>query len=82
MEDGSFLRLRNLQLGFTLPTDAIDRIGLSKARIYVQGVNLFTATKYSGIDPDVNNGGDTAFGVDFGNYPLVKQFIFGLNVSF
>ena len=40
------------------------------------------ASKYSGIDPDVNNGGDTAFGVDFGNYPLVKQFIVGLNVSF
>ncbi len=82
VEDGSFLRLRNLQLGYTLPTDAIGRIGLSKARIYVQGVNLFTATKYSGIDPDVNNGGDRAFGVDFGNYPLVKQFIVGLNVSF
>lgn len=82
VEDGSFFRLRNVQLGYTLPTDAIAKVGLSKARIYVQGVNLFTATKYSGIDPDINNGGDTAFGVDFGNYPLVKQFIFGLNVSF
>jgi len=82
VEDGSFFRMKNIQLGYTFPTDAIGRIGLSKARIYVQGVNLFTATKYSGIDPDVNNGGDTAFGVDFGNYPLVKQFIFGLNVSF
>jgi len=82
VEDGSFLRLRTIQVGYTLPTDAIGRIGLSRARLYAQGVNLFTATKYSGIDPDVNNGGDTAFGVDFGNYPLVKQFIFGLNVSF
>ncbi len=82
VEDGSFLRMRNLQLGYTFPTDAINTIGLSKARLYVQGVNLFTATKYSGIDPDVNNGGDRAFGVDFGNYPLVKQFIVGLNVSF
>jgi TonB-dependent starch-binding outer membrane protein SusC len=82
VEDGSFFRLRNLQIGYTLPTDAINAIGLSKARIYVQGVNLFTATKYSGIDPDINNGGDTAFGVDFGNYPLVKQFIVGVNVSF
>ncbi len=82
VEDGSFFRMRNLQIGYTLPTDAINAIGLTKARIYVQGVNLFTATKYSGIDPDVNNGGDTAFGVDFGNYPLVKQFIVGVNVSF
>jgi TonB-dependent starch-binding outer membrane protein SusC len=82
VENGSFLRMRNLQIGYTLPNDVIGRIGLSKARLYVQGVNLFTATKYSGIDPDINNGGDTAFGVDFGNYPLVKQFIFGLNVSF
>lgn len=82
VEDGSFFRMRNLQLGYTLPNDAIGKIGLSKARLYVQGINLFTATKYSGIDPDINNGGDTAFGVDFGNYPLVKQFIFGLNVSF
>lgn len=82
VEDGSFLRLRNVQLGYTLPADLIAKAGLSKARLYVQGVNLFTATKYSGIDPDINNGGDTAFGVDFGNYPLVKQFIFGLNVSF
>jgi len=82
VEDGSFFRMRNLQLGYTLPTDAIGKIGLSRARLYVQGVNLFTATKYTGIDPDINNGGDTAFGVDFGNYPLVKQFIFGLNVSF
>ncbi len=82
VEDGSFFRLRNLQIGYTLPSDAIKTVGLSKARIYVQGVNLFTATKYSGIDPDVNNGGDTAFGVDFGNYPMVKQFLVGLNVSF
>lgn len=82
VEDGSFLRLRNVQLGYTLPADLIAKAGLNKARLYVQGVNLFTATKYSGIDPDINNGGDTAFGVDFGNYPLVKQFIFGLNVSF
>lgn len=82
VEDGSFLRLRNLQIGYTLPADVLSTIGLSRTRIYVQGVNLFTATKYSGIDPDVNNGGDTAFGVDFGNYPLVKQFIVGLNVSF
>jgi TonB-dependent starch-binding outer membrane protein SusC len=82
VEDGSFFRMRNLQLGYTLPTDAINAIGLTKARIYFQAVNLFTATKYSGIDPDINNGGDTAFGVDFGNYPLVKQFIVGVNVSF
>ncbi len=82
VEDGSFLRLRNLQLGYTLPESLVSGAGLSGVRIYVQGTNLFTATNYSGLDPDLNNGGDTAFGVDEGNYPLVKQYLVGLHVGF
>jgi hypothetical protein len=82
VEDGSFLRLRNLQVGFTLPESVASSIGLNNVRIYVQGTNLFTVTKYSGLDPDLNNGGDTAFGVDLGNYPLVKSYFVGLHVGF
>lgn len=82
VEDGSFLRLRNLQIGFTLPESVASSIGLSNVRLYVQGTNLFTVSDYSGLDPDINNGGDTAFGVDEGNYPLVKQYLVGLHVGF
>lgn len=55
---------------------------MSNLSVYVQGVNLFTVTNYSGLDPDLNNSGDTAFGVDEGNYPLVKQYLIGLRVGF
>lgn len=82
VEDGSFVRLKNLQIGYTVPKAAISKIGLSNARIYVQGVNLFTATKYTGVDPDLNTGDDRAFGVDLGAYPLVKQYLVGLNIGF
>ncbi len=82
VEDGSFLRLRTMQLGYTLPTSSSKSIGLGKVRVYASVANLFTITGYSGIDPDVNNAGDTAFGVDFGNYPLTRTYMFGLNIGF
>jgi hypothetical protein len=80
VEDGSFLRLRNIQLGFNVPTTAVERIGLSSARIYLQGINLFTATGYSGLDPELG-GDDRSFGVDHGNYPAVKQLLVGVNIG-
>ena len=83
VEDGSFFRMKNLQIGYSLPVSVIGKIGMTRARIYIQGVNLFTITKYSGLDPDgVNSVGDTEFGVDEGNYPLVKQYVIGLNIGF
>lgn len=82
VEDGSFMRLKNLQIGYTLPQSVTSKIGMNKARVYVQGLNLFTVSKYSGLDPDVNNGGDTAFGVDQGAYPVVRQYVIGLNIGF
>ena len=82
VEDGSFLRLKNLQFGYNIPRATINKIGLNTARIYVQGVNLFTMTKYTGLDPDLNTGDDRAFGVDLGNYPLVKQYTVGVNIGF
>jgi hypothetical protein len=78
--------MRNLQLGYTIPAATLSSTGIRSLRIYVQGSNLFTLTKYSGLDPEIgseNGGGsDVAFGVDEGNYPIVKQFLIGLNVGF
>lgn len=81
IEDGSYLRLKNLQLGYTIPESVMSKVNIKSLRVYVQAVNLFTITKYSGLDPEIG-GGDTGHGVDAGNYPLVKQILFGLNVNF
>jgi TonB-dependent starch-binding outer membrane protein SusC len=80
VEDGSYLRLKTLQIGYTLPVNLLSKIYVKNLRVYVQGVNLFTATKYTGLDPEIG-GDDRSHGVDSGNYPMVKQFIFGLNLS-
>ena len=82
LEDASYLRLRQLQIGYTLPSEVASKAGLSRARIYLQGVNLFTLTGYSGLDPAISDFGDTAIGVDEGNYPAITQYIVGLNLSF
>jgi TonB-linked SusC/RagA family outer membrane protein len=81
IEDGSFVRLKNLQLGYTIPASILSKVNIGSVRIYLQGVNLFTLTKYSGLDPELG-GWDTTFGMDAGNYPLVKQYLVGLNVNF
>jgi len=80
MEDGSFLKLKNLQLGYTIPQSVLSKINVKSLRVYVQTVNLFTLTKYSGLDPELG-GDDRAFGADTGNYPNVKQIVFGLNLT-
>jgi len=81
IEDGSFTRLRNLQLGYNFPQSMVTSWGINSLRIYLQGVNLFTITNYSGLDPELG-GDDRNFGVDRGNYPNVKQFLIGLNLGF
>ncbi|HTN08305.1 TonB-dependent receptor [Agriterribacter sp.] len=88
VEDGSYFRLKNMQIGYTLPASLLEKAGISRVRIYVQGANLFTITKYTGIDPEVGvsqEGGDrrsVELGIDEGAYPSQKQFLFGLNVTF
>jgi TonB-dependent starch-binding outer membrane protein SusC len=88
LEDGSYTRLKNLQLGFTLPKDILQKFGLSTMRIYLSGTNLLTFTKYSGLDPEMtvsNNAtgqGDTARGIDWGTYPAAKSYNIGVNVTF
>jgi len=79
IEDGSFLRLKNLQLGYNIPSSVLNKINVKSLRVYVQAVNLFTLTKYSGLDPELG-GDDRAFGSDTGGYPTVKEISFGLNL--
>ncbi|WP_234571897.1 SusC/RagA family TonB-linked outer membrane protein [Rhodohalobacter sp. 614A] len=87
VEDGSYLRLRSLQLGYTLPADLLQRAGIRNVRLYVQGNNLITFTGYNGPDPEIGffsgdgGGGSTNFGIDEGQYPTPKQFLFGINIS-
>lgn len=90
VEDASFLRLQNLTLGYSLPKGLIQKAGLSSARVYFTGGNLFCLKKYSGIDPDVNvsPAGDSNYsgfptpGYDYHSYPKTRTFTFGLNVAF
>lgn len=81
LENGSYLRLKTLMLGYTLNKKSLGNTGIEKLRIYIQAANLFTVTKYRGLDPEFI-GGDTAFGIDYGNYPNQKQFLVGVNVAF
>ena len=82
VEDASYFRMRNLQIGYTLPASLTRKINVSKARIYIQGTNLFTITKYTNINPDIQSNDDRAASVDIGAYPVVRQFFIGANISF
>ncbi len=92
VENGSFLKCRVLQVGYTFSPELLKAIGFDKLHVYVQGTNLFTITKYTGLDPELvpslaNQGnGSTAsaaFGIDYGAYPAnQKQFIAGVNLTF
>jgi TonB-linked SusC/RagA family outer membrane protein len=89
VEDGSYARLKNLTLGYTLPKSIMSKINIRSLRVYVQAVNLFTITKYTGLDPEIDtqyddNGvsDDRLRGVDYGNYPTTRQYLVGLNLSF
>ncbi len=86
MEDGSFLRCKSLILGYTIPVRTLKRFGIEKLRIYGQAANLFTITKYKGLDPELTGsdiGNNTNFGIDFGNYPAnQKLYSVGVNLSF
>lgn len=82
VEDGSFMRMQNISLGYNLPSDIISKIGIARARITVAANNIFTITKYEGLDPMVGGAADTNFGIDVGNYPVTRGFSVGLNVGF
>ncbi|QIY92054.1 SusC/RagA family TonB-linked outer membrane protein [Chryseobacterium gallinarum] len=78
VEDGSYLRLKNLTVGYSLPKELYSRLNVNKIRVYMTTNNLFTITKYTGFDPEV---GMETYGVDTGRYPQARSFIFGLEVG-
>ncbi|MEL7002457.1 MAG: TonB-dependent receptor [Bacteroidota bacterium] len=82
VEEGDYLRIRNIQLGYTLPSDLISKIGLSKARFYTSVNNVFTFTDYEGYDPSASNGGPINGTNDQGFYPLARTYILGFNLTF
>jgi hypothetical protein len=65
-----------------LPASLTSKAKISRARIYIQGTNLFTITKYSGMDPDIISVDDRSSGIDLGSYPLVRQYLVGANITF
>ncbi len=90
LEDASYLRLKNLQIGYTFPKRITDKVHIKGLRIYMTGQNLLTITKYTGLDPEMhisNNvtvekyPGDVAAGIDWGTYPSAKSYILGVNLS-
>ena len=83
VEDGSFMRLRTIQFGYTLPDQVTSRIKFSSIRFYASGTNLVTWTKYSGYTPEITNASSIiAVGIDQGVYPIAKVITFGLDANF
>ena len=80
LESGAFFRIKNLQIGYTLPQSVVGRFGIQKLRLYVAGYNLHTFTKYDGYDPEIGGGGAT--GIDQGYYPQARTWQGGLSVTF
>jgi len=83
VEDGSFIRLRNIQLGYTIPKKFTKKLKVESFRLYVSANNLVTLTKYQGFDPDIGpTAGTLSAGVDYGFYPQARTIMGGLNVKF
>ena len=91
IEDGTFFRANTMQLGYSIPANLMNKVKLQRARIYVQAQNLFTITKYTGADPDLNvqraqrnagDAGDYILGIDQSGFPNPRMFLFGLTLTF
>ena len=90
VENGNYLRLKNITLGYTFPQSWTSKMNITKLRVYVTAQNLFTITKYSGFDPELgetyadsaDNYGVTELAVDRGQFPQPRTFLFGINVNF
>ncbi len=84
IEDGSYVRLKNITLGYNLPKSLISKIGINNLRAYVTATNMLTMTKYIGYDPEVssfNVASDAGRGIDISNYPTVRTITFGINLT-
>jgi TonB-linked SusC/RagA family outer membrane protein len=83
VEDGSYIRLKNVQLGYNFSPALLKRVRLSNVKVYISGQNLLTKTKYSGYDPEVSRFGqdNLSQGIDYGSYPSSKIFLVGINIG-
>lgn len=82
VQDGSFVRLRNLSIGYTLPLSVTDKIKAQRLRVYVKGSNLYTLTKFTGYTPEIGSGSVLSNGIDNGIYPVTSVYSFGINLTF
>jgi hypothetical protein len=89
IEDGSYLRLKTVTIGYTVPKVVTDKLKISRLRVYITGENLLTFTKYSGYDPEIGSNGigtgggnNLARGIDNGYYPQAKTYLAGIQLSF
>ena len=81
--DGSYFKIKQIQLGYTLPKRALSKVGVSNLRVYASLENFFCFTSYPGLDPETaSSGSASSLGIDMGSYPSAKQLILGLNLSF
>ncbi len=80
IQDGSYMRLKNISLGYTLPRNITRKISVDRFRVYVRGENVFTWTKYWGFDPEIGSG-STSLGVDYGVYPQARIWTVGCNIT-
>ena len=81
LENASYVRLRHLEFGYTLPKQLTTKFGLSHLRLFVAGNNLFTLTKYTGYDPSIDYSSLFSRGVDRSPYPNPREFMFGVQVN-
>jgi len=82
VEDGSFFRIRNIQLGYTIPTDLSRGMGINKFRLYISAQNPLTVSKYNGFSPEIMNTDRVQMGIDNNIYPLSSIYTMGVNVTF
>nr|WP_295933271.1 TonB-dependent receptor [uncultured Dyadobacter sp.] len=82
VENGNYVRMQNISLGYNLPKTWLAKVKMQKLRIYASANNIFTISKYQGLDPGVGGNADTQFGIDVGNYPVTRSWVFGLNLGF
>ncbi len=85
LSKGSYLRNKQMQIGYNVPSKAVSRFGIERLRVYVQAANMFTITKYKGLDPELQSsdiGNTVGYGIDQGNYPHTPAYLFGINLNF
>jgi TonB-linked SusC/RagA family outer membrane protein len=82
VEDGSYLRMKNIQVGYTLPAAMMNKAKIQKIRIWAGAYNLFTITNYTGLDPEIGSTSPLSSGVDQGYYPVAKSYMIGVNATF